>query len=186
MKTNFFYDTEFLEDGQTIDLISFGMICLETGEEFYAVNRDADWERIRRHDWLMENVVPSLPVSWDSHGLLNFHHSVEFADILPKEVIRTSLMDFVDRNQKDGTKNRFWAWYGDYDHVAMAQLFGPMIGIPQNFPKFTMDLRQYAEHLDNPSLPDQAEGEHNALEDARHNIVRYKFLKEIEKEKWRK
>ena len=38
----YFYDTEFLEDGETIDLISIGIVA-EDGREYYAVNLNADW-----------------------------------------------------------------------------------------------------------------------------------------------
>jgi hypothetical protein len=39
------YNTEFLEDGRTIELISIGMVD-DAGREFYAVNRDAPWRRL--------------------------------------------------------------------------------------------------------------------------------------------
>jgi len=57
-----FYDTEFIENGKTIDLISIGIVT-EDGREYYAVNSgiesgDALHERISAHDWLMRNVVP--------------------------------------------------------------------------------------------------------------------------------
>src|SRR5690606_14816131 len=57
-----YYDTEFLEDGETIELISIGMVA-EDGRELYAVNADMPFRRVIRHDWLRENVVPSLPVA---------------------------------------------------------------------------------------------------------------------------
>lgn len=58
---NIYYDTEFLEDGATISLISIGMVA-EDGREYYAINHDAPWERISKHTWLMSNVVPGLPL----------------------------------------------------------------------------------------------------------------------------
>ena len=36
-RTRYFIDTEFMEDGHTIELISIG-ICCEDGREFYAVS----------------------------------------------------------------------------------------------------------------------------------------------------
>ena len=36
-----FYDTEFLDDGKTIDLISIGMVA-EDGRELYAVSSEFD------------------------------------------------------------------------------------------------------------------------------------------------
>jgi hypothetical protein len=46
-----------------------------------------------------------------------------------------------------------------------------MIGLPKGVPMWTNDLRQEAERLGNPDLPEQAEGEHNALADALHNVA---------------
>src|ERR1035437_4274356 len=57
-----FYDCEFLEDGRTIDLISIGLAA-DDGREYYAVASDARWDRIRKHAWLVRNVVPYLPVT---------------------------------------------------------------------------------------------------------------------------
>jgi 3' exoribonuclease, RNase T-like len=42
-----FYDTEFIEDGRTIDLISIGMVA-EDGREYYAVNRDMIVRRLEQ------------------------------------------------------------------------------------------------------------------------------------------
>ena len=35
-----------------------------------------------------------------------------------------------------------WAWYAAYDHVVLAQLWGPMPALPREIPRFTKDLRQ--------------------------------------------
>lgn len=51
----FFYDTEFLDDGKTIEFISIGIVR-EDGLTYYAVNRDADWERINRDPWLLSQL----------------------------------------------------------------------------------------------------------------------------------
>ena len=37
----YFYDTEFIEDGQTIELVSIGIVG-ENGSEYYAVSTDFD------------------------------------------------------------------------------------------------------------------------------------------------
>ena len=61
----FWYDCEFLEDGKTIEPISIGIVC-EDGREYYAVfdeiATDPLNKRICEHKWLMENVVPHLPL----------------------------------------------------------------------------------------------------------------------------
>ncbi len=54
----FFYDTEFIEDGTTIDLVSIGIVG-EDGREFYAVSTEFDPDRAGK--WVRANVLPKLP-----------------------------------------------------------------------------------------------------------------------------
>ena len=49
---------------------------------------------------------------------------------------------------------------------------------------WTNDLKQEAERLGNPQVPEQATGEHNALADARHNREIARFLGTI-RYRWR-
>ncbi|MFG2900952.1 hypothetical protein ACGFZH_28185 [Streptomyces zaomyceticus] len=169
-----YYDTEFIENGRTIDLISIGMVA-EDGRELYAVNREMPVRRIRRHDWLMKHVVPSLP---HGHGDRRNHLPkawlFDYGDPVVKR--RAVIAAQVRRFIQDTPDPQLWAWYGAYDHVALAQLFGPMIDLPTGVPMWTNDLRQECERLGNPRLPEQPAGVHNALADARHNRVRAEFL----------
>jgi hypothetical protein len=145
----FFYDTEFLEDGKTIDLISIGIVR-EDGQEYYAVNADADWDRILLDEWLIRNVVPQLP------------HPITY---LPKWRIAEEVKAFLLSGPGDP---ELWAWYAAYDHVALAQLFGKMIDLPEGIPMYTNDLKQVISLRKLKNLPRQAEGQHNALADAHH------------------
>ena len=52
-----FFDTEFIEDGKTMDLLSIGMVR-EDGRRFYAENADADMSKAS--DWVKQNVFPFL------------------------------------------------------------------------------------------------------------------------------
>ena len=54
----YFYDCEFIEDGNTISLVSIGMVD-ENGREFYAVSTDFD--PVRAIDWVRRNVLNQLP-----------------------------------------------------------------------------------------------------------------------------
>lgn len=54
----YFFDTEFIEDGKTIDLISIGIVA-EDGREYYAINEDCDFSKAS--DWVKENVIAQLP-----------------------------------------------------------------------------------------------------------------------------
>ena len=177
------YDTEFLEDGKTIALISIGMVR-DDGAEYYAVNEAASkWRlrrRIRKHPWLMANVVPSLP---KAHGDWNLYMPrrwlFNYSDpcVKPLHVIAREVRGFVlERPQPE-----LWADHGAYDHVRLAQLFGPMIDLPAGFPMWTHELRQEAERSGNPDLPrlsgaTSGMGEHNALHDAREVLYRLQWL----------
>ncbi len=172
-----FYDTEFLEDGKTIELISIGMVA-EDGRELYLVNRDAPWKRIKKHDWLMANVVPHLPQphgDWINHmpkaWPIDFHNPA----VKPRLLIARAVQEFLAAPPD----LELWAWYGAYDHVALAQLFGRMIDLPAGVPMWTNDLRQEVERRGNPRLPEQANGVHNALEDARHLKARFEWLTSV-------
>lgn len=165
--TLYAYDTEFLEDGRTVELISIGIVC-EDGREYYAVNADAPWKRIREHDWLRKNVVPSLPqIRGDRrHYLSDRDLGVDFGHPAVKKhtMIGTEVRDFL---LGGATAPELWANYGAYDHVVLAQLWGRMIDLPAGVPMFTNDIQQEAasHHL---HIPEQLSGAHNALEDARH------------------
>jgi hypothetical protein len=181
----YFYDLEFLEDGRTIELISIGIVA-EDGREYYAVNRGAPWKRIAKREWLMENVVPSLP---RLHGDERLHRW-----ILSRAGRRRNpcMLDFAHPHMRDrgviaGEVREFllaadqpvlWADYGAYDHVALCQLWGTMMDLPDGLPMFTCDIQQEALRLGVAwdELPQQESGNHNALEDARHNRVRCDFL----------
>ena len=152
MKTRFYYDTEFLDDGRTIDLISIGVVR-EDGAEYYAVNNDADWPRIHAHRWLSENVVPHLPPSdapaWKA-----------------RVVIADEVYKFL--TPSPDTVPELWAWFSAYDHVALAQLFGPMISFPRRLPMFTNDLRSLVDWSGVHDLPvPDRDLKHDALADAR-------------------
>lgn len=174
--TKIFYDTEFLEDGSTIALISIGMVT-EDGREYYAVSRDMPFQRVMNHDWLRANVVPSLPIVRHD-GIRPFRKS--FLDhthpaVKPREQIADEVRDFILATPDV----ELWAWYGAYDHVALCQLWGRMIDLPDGVPMFTCDLKQEATRLGNPELPEQESGVHNALADARHNKVMADALERI-------
>lgn len=183
--TRVFYDTEFLEDGERIHLISIGMVR-EDGTEYYAVNSDADWKAIARHRWLCENVVPHLPLT--RTGTLphlvtpaSHHSDVDFwftldegsALVKPQQVIANEVRDFI----LGVPDPELWADYCAYDHVRLAQLWGPMIRLPEGIPMWTHELRQEWERLGKPDLPSlPGAREHNALDDAREVKFRYEWL----------
>lgn len=173
--TRIFYDTEFIEDGRTIDLISIGMVA-EDGREYYAVNADMPVRRIRKHRWLMENVVPSLP---KAHGDARLYQPKRWLFNYSDPCVhkRPQIADKVRRFIQHTPDPELWAWYGAYDHVVLCQLWGAMIDLPKGVPMWTNDLKQEAERAGNPDLPPlPGRREHNALYDAREVRFRYDWL----------
>ena len=57
----YFYDTEFIEDGKTIDLISIGIVC-EDGREYYA--QSVEFDESKASEWVKENVLNGLIARW--------------------------------------------------------------------------------------------------------------------------
>jgi hypothetical protein len=178
--TDYWYDTEFLEDGRTIDLISIGIVSSD-GREYYAVSDETTRgklnRRIRKHDWLMANVVPSLPKpygDWNLHMPKSWLFNYDAPEVKPRTRIADQVRDFL---LAGATEPELWAYYGAYDHVVLNQLWGPMVGHPEGIPMWTNDLMQLWQQVGKPEMPEQPEGLHNALADARHNKVRFEFLR---------
>ncbi len=166
----YFYDTEFIEDGKTIDLISIGIVC-EDGRTYYAISKEFNPEKADQ--WVKDNVLSKLPER--NVNLLDPSISprVKEESLLWKsrEEIKNDIVEFIGED-----KPELWAYYADYDHIALCQLFGRMIDLPENFPFYTMDIKQFCKSLGDPQLPEQ-ENEHDALDDAKWNKIAYEYLK---------
>lgn len=162
MTYRYFYDCEFIEDGVTIDLVSIGVVD-EYGREFYAVSTEFD--PAKAISWVRENVLNRLPSpadrAWRS-----------------RQRIRDDLLEFLTEPIAGRPEEtlELWAWYGAYDHVALAQLWGPMTALPRPIPRFTKELRQVWDERGRPRLPEAADTRHDALVDARHNLARWRAL----------
>ena len=159
-----FYDTEFIEDGTTIELVSLGAVD-EQGREFYAVSRGFD--PMRAGPWVQKNVLDKLPPSSDPAWRSRL-------------AIREAFFEFVTAGEGDV---ELWAWYAAYDHVAVAQLWGAMPALPRALPRFTRDLRQRWEDVGSPALPKPPADAHDALADARHNLRRWEVIESVRAER---
>ena len=151
----YFYDTEFIEDGRTIELVSIGIVA-EDDREYYAVSTQFDSSKANA--WVRANVLDKLPNPsskvWKS------------ADTIKREVY-----EFLTST---GPTPELWAWVGAYDHVLLAQMWGDMAALPREIPRFTRELRQYWDMAGRPTLPELPNGNHDALIDARHNLAKFK------------
>jgi len=162
----YFLDTEFIEDGRTIDLLSLALVA-EDGREFYALNLNCQLKRA--NPFVRQQVLPHLPpkkpVRLDSGGSpREWEESLAW---MKKDAIRDRVIDFCDPG-KYGVPE-FWADYCSYDWVALCQLFGTMSDLPDGYPFYCNDLRQLISFKGFPEdkLPPQPQRQHHALFDAR-------------------
>ncbi len=157
----YFIDTEFMESGPLfqVTLLSIGIVA-EDGREFYAVNREAD--HTLANDWVKANVLPHL-------GKKNVMNHVDIGHAVVK---------FIGDDRPI-----FWGYYADYDWVVFCQLFGAMIDLPQGWPMYCRDIKQWCDDLGNQKLPPQYSTKHNALHDAQWNRIAWGLLDCVAKNK---
>jgi hypothetical protein len=187
----YFLDTEFIENGSTIDLISIG-IAAEDGRTLYKQNVECDFSKAS--DWVWRNVFPHLshfsmkgcasckPLVTPREGLRPKTNS--WCDSGPdnpcpwarRSEIKELVLEFC--NIEKFGKPEFWGYFADYDWVAFCQLFGTMIELPKGFPMYCNDIKQFCNLIGNPQLPKPEVEIHHALVDAQWNQEAYKFLME--------
>lgn len=156
----YFLDTEFIEDGHTIDLLSIGIVSAD-GRELYLQNEACMFEKA--NEFVIAHVFPHLHgFQWDQgYG----HVTCGCAPFsgCPWEVkhtMRRLVQEFV------GTAPEFWGYYSAYDWVALCQLYGPMIDIPTSWPYYCRDLRQALDERSLQHIQQPEVAVHHALYDA--------------------
>lgn len=112
------FDTEFIEDGHTIDLLSIGMV--RDVATYYA--EPAETDRSKASPWVVANVLPHLN-----------------GPVKPRAQIAAEIVEFA------GADPEFWAYFCAYDWVALCQLYGTMIDLPDGWPRWCRDVRQEAD-----------------------------------------
>ena len=157
------FDTEFIEDGETIDLISVGMVR-EDGMTLYLENTDCRLHRAS--DWVKQNVIPHLKYQRDGAIEYAFGKSINSIGIVT-DVFGATSRKYIAKHIVDfaGASPEFWAYFASYDWVVLCQLFGPMSDLPKHWPMFVRDVKQEAERICK-TLPEHTGTAHNALEDA--------------------
>ena len=120
------------------------MVC-EDGREFYAVSTEFDPEKAG--PFVRRNVLPKLPPP--SSPLWR-----------PRERIRDDLYKFLV--PRPNVEPELWAWVGAYDHVALCQLWGSMVDLPNALPRYTNELRQHWDQHGRPALPPVPKDAHGA------------------------
>lgn len=145
----YYLDTEFIDDGKTVELISIGVVA-EDGREYYAINNEADLSKAS--EWVATHVVNHLPdkadKSWKSRA-----------------TIRDELLQFLVH----GGLPTIYGWFSAYDFLVFCQLWGTMMSLPRQLPHFFVDLRTIMEDRNIVGIPrpKQSGQAHKAIDDAR-------------------
>lgn len=182
----YFLDTEFIEQPNTIELISIG-IAAEDGREYYAVNTECDCSKAS--DWVKQNVLMKMPEYNKSYNdLRSGGGDPDHYGKKTTEDIKKDLMFWCGQKNNVIEPCEFYGYLADYDWVVFCWIFGKMIDLPKGFPMYCRDLKQMmwerglSKEWKQKNCPDP-EGEHNALVDARWNkklfeeIVRFDVSK---------
>lgn len=182
MRDHVTYDWEFIDDGSTIDPVSLGMMRKSDGATLYAVSRQFDEAKLFKNDWMVENVWPHLPTKPCDHkgqrGVCQTggkgHLDRDHPDVRPLKQIARMAELFITQSENP----LLWAYYAAYDHVTLAQLWGPMMNRPIGVPMHTMDIKQEMVRLDLESddVPCHNTAAHNALADAVENMEKLEFI----------
>lgn len=141
----YWFDTEFIDDGRTIELISIGL-CSEDGRTYYAQSTEFAPERCNA--WVTAHVLPHL----EPPGAASWK---------PRQQIADDVRTFVGRRAPE-----FWAYYASYDWVVLSQLYGALHERPKSWPLRCRDVAEWAAlwpDVERPTEPDPA---HHALADA--------------------
>lgn len=141
-----FFDTEFLDHGSSVELVSLGAVR-EDGSEFYMENAEANL--LLANSWVQKNVIPKF--TGPAHSL---------------SYIADHFKQFCGNNPQ------FWAYYCAWDWMLVCQLMGGFMKLPSWWPGYCNDINTILvlrnQHPLAWNRPEQKkEDEHHALYDAR-------------------
>lgn len=169
-----FIDLEYVERGRDLpmQIISIGMVR-DDGLEFYRINPEC-LSNVAKHPWLSVNVAPYLPMHSPNAGIIAWdekHEEYQYVARSLDELI-ADVLKFI----RDTPNAEIWAYFGQYDHVVLHQLFGSMGEQPAGVPMFTRDVQELV--LQNPSaeLPAEPWRLDHAMEDARWTKAAYEAV----------
>src|SRR6266849_4998295 len=162
----YFLDTEFIDDGHAIDLISIGIVP-DDGRELYL--QSVEFNIDKASPWVRENVLmhlglcPSIMTQplyslGTVYGAQAQHKMGQCA--LPecpwrtrKQLLYEVAAFFMPTDEHE--KFELIGWCAGYDFVALCQLFGTMMDIPYHYPHYIKDVQYLLDErgLDDSDLP---------------------------------
>lgn len=140
-------DTEFLENGSSLTLVSLALVS-DDGREYYAEVAGIDFTSANH--WVKRNVLPRL--------------NQDPACVKTRAQIRADVLSFVS-----DASPVFWGYFSAFDWVLLTQLIGDFDTCERDaphWPKLCLDLEQ-GRQMTGFILRPQQTGQHHALEDAR-------------------
>jgi 3' exoribonuclease, RNase T-like len=182
----YYIDSEFADDGSTIDLVSIGIVA-EDGRELYL--QSTEFDHRKASTWVKENVLTHLVMCpWaepSKKGIPGLYRTdkayhKKYGQCVDQQrgyihncpwrtrmQLAREIKTFID--VEDG-KPELIGWCSAYDWVALCQLYGPMMDLPDGWPHYIRDLQHVLDDrgISDDELPPQEEGLHNALADAQH------------------
>lgn len=157
-----YFDTEFIENGETIVPLSIGLTTeWKSYQELYIVFNDVETSGADK--WVVDNVIPYLYTGPYS----------EMSRANAANLIEDWVMGAVG-------KPEFWADYAAYDWVLLCQLYGKMVDLPSIYPMYCNDVQSFKNLIRyTGSLPEIQGTAHNALDDAKNVRERVHFLENL-------
>ncbi|MFD9443358.1 hypothetical protein [Streptomyces sp. NPDC060001] len=178
---NVYLDCEFLRGDPHLSGLYSIALTDDHGVDYYACNRDGRGFQLSTEEWMLENVVPYLPmmVYRDLQGRPSTVHWDEqhpdYHLVKPASQIRDEIAAYFENTDADET--HLYAYYGGQDIFRLHSFWGhDWTLMPDAVPTWFYDLKGLAVQRGNPRLPEQGAGAHNALEDARWNREAHRFL----------
>ncbi|MFD6541199.1 3'-5' exonuclease family protein [Streptomyces goshikiensis] len=175
MPRSVFLDTEFDPRNPNLTgLLSIGLTDnASPAADYYAINTDADLDALADHTFIVEHVLPFLPVSVGRRSdgsSAGIHWRKDHPDFLAYAKPAAQIAEEVAAYFPGDEQPELWANWGKDDHAYLHRLFGnDWTAMPAGLPRLFSDLEVRRRQLGAPKPPVQLADEHHALADARFN-----------------
>lgn len=155
MIQNYSLDCEFFDDGVNVDLISIGLVNIDTQETLYMVSNQFNYVKALKDPWIRDNVLNLIDMNDTQYSLVE---------------IREAIIRFIPET----IQANIWAYNGTFDWYLFIRLFGKMEHLPKHFPNSFSELKQLIKTDPNFEKQEHEGRKHHALDDAIHQANIYK------------
>lgn len=193
-KKQYFLNTQFIEDGRLIELISIGIVSSDNRELYLGNISCPFWQA---SPWVKDNVLTPMPDQFTS-DLRFLKQPIDQTFWREKKDIAAQIIEFLGVNPTE--KLEFWSYYSATHWVAFYQVFGPLMDLPKPIPQHCNDLKQECDRLEvalyykdikqecevprppavTLQLPPKPKDSYSALANARWNKQAYELLMSLE------